>query len=68
MITLELTQEEAMTIRAILASVGGCPHDSARQYSDTMIDKLDDLGIEYWQNLSDKYKCNGSVQFCDYES
>jgi hypothetical protein len=39
-INLELSEEEAITLRLILGSVGGCPRESARKHADSINDVL----------------------------
>ena len=44
-VTLELTSEEANTLREVVAHIGGCPDKSRRRYTEAIGRKLDDKGI-----------------------
>lgn len=47
MITLELSDEAAQTLRAICANIGGSSLNSRRLYTDEITVALDNLGIHY---------------------
>jgi len=39
-VTLELSEEEARTLAAVLSYVGGCPTDSPRKHTDAVLEAL----------------------------
>lgn len=47
MIELIISPEEALTLRVILGRIGGDSKYSLRKYVDVLIEKMEDLGINY---------------------
>ncbi|MFE0326304.1 hypothetical protein ACFW08_05745 [Streptomyces sp. NPDC058960] len=67
--TLKLTVDEAETLVAVLACVGGSPDTSPRGLAEGVLKSLIDVGVRnYWPRLSDHPASltRGSVQFNDY--
>jgi hypothetical protein len=60
-VTIELTKDEAATLRRVMARIGGCPSKSRRKHTDSIADKLDDAGAGHYQG--DLIK--GDVEFAD---
>lgn len=60
-VTLELTMDEAQTLRDVLAKVGGAPRESRRRYITAVSRAMEDAGI-YYGDLKDM---TGSVYFAD---
>lgn len=60
-VTLELTMDEAQTLRDVLAKVGGSPRVSRRRHIAALSKAMEDAGI-YYGDLQDM---TGSVYFED---
>jgi hypothetical protein len=62
-VVLELSLEEAQTLRTILSAIGGCPRKSLRYYCEKITSVLDQAGIGYYP--SEKH--NGWITFEDQD-
>lgn len=61
---LELTEDEAGTLSAILNNVGGPPIGSLRQHTDAMNDALSAAGMTYFESEPYRKKIeHGSIFF-----
>lgn len=59
--TLTLTEDEATTLRDILAHIAGYP-GTRREYADSIADALDEAGLECdYDNMGDDM--DGSITF-----
>lgn len=65
MITLELTYEEAIALRAITQCVAGHPDWTARRLIDGIAEQLEDKGISIGMTDFPYFETKGSVQFVD---
>lgn len=65
--TLKLTVEEAETLVAVLARVGGSSAESPRGHAGDIIEALQAAGVrDYWVDGHPSGLASGSIQFRDY--
>ncbi|MFF9525393.1 hypothetical protein ACF1DV_25940 [Streptomyces achromogenes] len=65
--TLKLTVDEAETLVAVLARVGGSPHESPRGNAEAVMKALSGAGVRnYWVEDHPSDLASGSIQFADY--
>jgi hypothetical protein len=57
-VKLTVSEEEAQTLRDILANVGGDPKKSQRKHANNISNALDDAGL-----VRSSYNARGSINF-----
>lgn len=65
-VVLELTEEEAVTLRAIVGSVAGDNTKSPRKHTYSIYDALNKAGYDYWSNSKVAHavdRMTGSIRF-----
>ncbi len=62
-IVMDISIEEAMLLEVVLCHVGGHEYNSPRQYSDTLLNALRELGFSHSHEETHKFLSGPGVHF-----